>query len=181
MAVYQPRIYAQALRSTRNHHEAEEIVQETFLQAYRAAANFRGESSLATWLYAIAGNLARHRYWYWRRRHRHETLSLDQPLHPDRAVLVRAALVGEGPTAIEESEQNDLIEQIARGMARLPEGDRRILVLRNVQHSAYSEIARTLGVALGTVKSRLARARERLRALVQTELGAESPLLRKAS
>src|SRR4051812_37125757 len=68
MAVYRPRIYVQALRSTRNHHEAEEIVQETFLRACRAWPNYRGESSLSTWLHAIAGNLARNRYWYWQRR-----------------------------------------------------------------------------------------------------------------
>jgi RNA polymerase sigma-70 factor (ECF subfamily) len=181
MAVHRPRIYARALRLTRNHHEAEEIVQETFLRAYRAAPNFRGESSLSTWLHAIAGNLARNRYWYWQRRKRHETVSLDQPLLPGSEGLVRDAIVVEGQTAIEESEQNDLIEQIGRGMERLSERDRRILVLRNVQHAAYTEIARTLGLAIGTVKSRLARARERLRTLVQSELGDESPLMRKAS
>ncbi|MDB6169623.1 MAG: sigW 5 [Verrucomicrobia bacterium] len=181
IAVYRPRIYAQALRLTRNHHEAEEIVQDTFLRAYRAAPNFRGESSLSTWLHAIVGNLARNRYWYWQRRKRHETISLDQPLHPDREGLVGDAIAVEGQTAIEESEQNDLVEQIAKGMERLSEQDRRILVLRNVQHAAYTEIARALGLAIGTVKSRLTRARERLRTLVQAEMGDESPLMRKAS
>lgn len=179
MTLYRPRLHALAFRYTRNHHEAEDIVQEAFVRAYHAGPRFRGDSSLATWLHIITLNLARNRYGFWRRRRRHEAVSLDQPLDPqaDRTVL-EALAVGSSSAPV-ESDHNDLAEQISKGMARLSEQDRRILTMRTVQHAAYTEISRVLGIALGTVKSRLARARGRLRALIEAEVGGELNVLGK--
>jgi RNA polymerase sigma-70 factor (ECF subfamily) len=106
---------------------------------------------------------------------------LDQQSHADTDAALRDALVLEGKTPVEESEENDLTEQIVKGIERLSQRDRGILMLRNIQHASYSEMARALGITIGTVKSRLARARERLRTLVKAEIGHEIPFLRKTS
>jgi RNA polymerase sigma-70 factor (ECF subfamily) len=179
MTLYRPRLHALAFRYTRNHHEAEDIVQEAFVRAYRAAPRFRGDSSLATWLHIITLNLARNRYGFWQRRRRHEAVSLDQPLHPEADRTVLEALAGGASPGAAESDHDDLAEQIAKGIERLSEQDRRILTMRTVQHAAYTEISRVLGIALGTVKSRLARARGRLRALIEAEVGGELSALGK--
>src|SRR5438105_1019557 len=83
VARYREKILALAERFLRNHADAEEIAQDTFIRAHRGLATFRGDSSLATWLHRIAVNLARNRYWYFYRRRRHMTLSLDCPLNPE--------------------------------------------------------------------------------------------------
>lgn len=171
MSVYRPRLHALAFRLTRNHHDADEIVQEAFLRAYRAAPRFRHEASLGTWLHAIATNIARNRYQYWRCRRRHATFSLDTTSRVEIHNAILHAITVEASTAASEAEHSDLVEQIERCMTRLSEGDRQILLLRNGQHAPYAEIARTFGIALGTVKSRIARARERLRACVIEEIG----------
>jgi len=123
---YRPRVYAIALRFTRNHHDAEEVVQEVFLRAFRAAPRFRGDCALGTWLYAIATNAGRNRYRYWRRRGRDTTISLDTPLHPETQAALQQAAV-DGPSGAAEAEQNDFLEQIQWGMARLSARERRIL------------------------------------------------------
>ena len=170
MSVYRPKVHATALRFTRNHHDAEDITQETFLRAFRAAPRFRGESSLGTWLTAIAANLARNRYWYWRRRKRDETVSLDGPAQYTGAVTLGDTLASEDPGAAAQSERDDLLKQLEEGMAALPVRDRRILALRDRQHATYDEIARSLVIPMGTVKSRIARAREHLREVVRRNI-----------
>src|SRR5450759_2102090 len=77
MERYRGKIFNVTLGLLRNHADAEEITQDTFIRAHRGLANFRGDSSFATWLYRIAVNLSRNRYWYFFRRRRQESLSLD--------------------------------------------------------------------------------------------------------
>ena len=170
MSVYRPRLHALALRLSGNHHDAEEIVQETFVRAFRGAPRFRHEASLGTWLHTIATNIARSRYQYWRRRKRHVTFSLDTPSQEEIHTAILDAIAIATTTAASEAEQNDLVERIERGMARLSARDRQILRLRNGQQAPYAEIARTLGIKMGTVKSRILRARERLRVFVNDEI-----------
>src|SRR5471032_3103715 len=71
---HKARIFAAAMALLRNHADAEEITQDTFVRAHRGFSKFRGDSSVATWLHRIAVNLARNRYWYFFRRRRHATL-----------------------------------------------------------------------------------------------------------
>ena len=168
---YRPHLYAFAFRLTRNHHDAEDLVQETLLRAFRAAARFRGEATLGTWLHTIARNLAYNRYWHWRRRKGDATVSLDSPgAEGDANAWQKAIAVDERATA----EEQELERCVAEAIDRLPERHRTILDLRIRQHASYEEIARSLGVGLGTVKSRLARARERLRAYVEASGGFEA-------
>ena len=80
---YWGRIYAMVHQLLRNPEDAEEVTQDTFIRAHRGLVNFRGESAFSTWLYQIATNLARNRYWYWWRRRRDKTVSFDQPIGGD--------------------------------------------------------------------------------------------------
>lgn len=168
---YRPHLYAFAYRLTRNHHDAEDLVQETFIRAFRAAARFRGESTLSTWLHTIARNLAYNRYWYWRRRKGDATVSLDSPsAQGDANAWQKAIAVDERAT----TEERELEHCVAEAIDHLPERDRTILDLRLRRHASYEEIASALGVGVGTVKSRLSRARERLRARVEVTGGFEA-------
>jgi RNA polymerase sigma-70 factor, ECF subfamily len=155
-----------ALRLLRNHADAEEIAQDTFIRAHRGLAKFRGDSSLAAWLHRIALNLSRNRYWYFFRRQRHATLSLDADLSETHHASFAELVASETPGPVQEAVTREFTTIVASCMARLNPGQREILVLRNVRQHSYREIAGLLGITIGTVKSRVARARENLRALL---------------
>jgi RNA polymerase sigma-70 factor (ECF subfamily) len=161
---YRTRIFGLTLGLLHNQGDAEELTQDTFIRAYRGLARFRGDSSLATWLYRIALNLARNRYWYFFRRRRHATLSLDCPLGDDSAATFADQFASEARDPAQETAADEFTGLIAECMDRLDAAHREILTMRNVLHLSYDEIADSLGLNVGTVKSRIARARERLRA-----------------
>ncbi len=177
VARYRERMFAIAFAMLHNHADAEEIAQDTFVRAHRALGKFRGDSSLATWLHRIALNLARNRYWYFFRRGRHMTLSLDSSVGDGNPSTFSDLLADDTASPRQEAAASEFAEVVGRCMSRLREGPRHILVLRNSLNRSYGEIAQELGVSIGTVKSRIARAREMLRTLVVEacpELGAES-------
>lgn len=164
---YRERIEGLAGRFLRNHADAEEIAQDTFIRAHRGLGRFRGEASLATWLHRIAVNLARNRYWYFFRRRKHMTLSLDCPLGVEKNGGTFADLVAsEEAGPMRQAAAEEFIALVAGCMNQLETGHREILVLRNQLHHSYDEIARELGINEGTVKSRIARARGKLRDLM---------------
>lgn len=163
---YRERLFSVAFALLRNHADAEEIAQDTFVRAHRGLARFRGDSSLATWLHRITVNLARNRYWYFFSRRRHLTISLDCPLSTEASGTF-SDLVGTteaDPARAASVEEFELT--IAECMMKLDAGHREILTLRNLLHHSYDFIARTLGISEGTVKSRIARARGKLRGLM---------------
>ena len=155
-----------ALRLLRNHADAEEIAQDTFVRAHRGLAKFRGDSSLAAWLHRITLNLARNRYWYFFRRHRQSTLSLDSAVGDHGPATIADLVAGDTPDPVHEALAGEFAEIVTGCMSRLNPGQREILLLRNVRQQTYREIARRLGINVGTVKSRVARARENLRLLL---------------
>jgi RNA polymerase sigma-70 factor (ECF subfamily) len=163
MRRYQAKILAITQGLLHNRADAEEITQDTFVRAHRSLAGFRGDSSLATWLHRIAVNLARNRYWYFFRRRRHSTLSLDCPVGIDGDAPFSDLICAEGPDPARAATREEFSELVAEGMAALEPHHREVLVLRNVQNLTYEEIAERLGINVGTVKSRIARARESLR------------------
>lgn len=166
MSRHHRRLLAVAEKILNNHADAEEVTQDVFLRAYRGLANFRGDSSLSTWLHRITANLARNRYWYFFRRKRHATFSLDCPYN-DSTVETRFNLTSpDGLDPSEETAHNEFTELINRCFVKLEEPHRRILLLRNSLNLSYEEIADELSIKIGTVKSRIARAREDLRALL---------------
>jgi len=161
---YHARMLRIALGLLRNHADAEEIAQDTFVRAHRALAAFRGESSLAVWLRCITLNLSRNRYWYFFRRRRHVTSSLDLPVSPDRPGTGVDLIPSGRPDPAHEAVTAEFTALVAAGLARLTDDQRAILRLRNELHYSYEAIARLLQLDLGTVKSRISRAREHLRA-----------------
>lgn len=163
---YREKIFTVAISLLRNHADAEEIAQDTFIRAHRGLANFRGDSSLATWLHRIAVNLARNRYWYFFRRRRQDTLSLDCALDADTSATFADLIASSEADPAHETVTNEFATLVSSCMEKLEESHREILTLRNILHRSYDEIAQTLGLNVGTVKSRIARARQNLRALL---------------
>lgn len=160
---YWDRIYAMVHQLLRNAEDAEEVTQDAFIRAHRGLGNFRGDSTFSTWLYQIATNLARNRYWYWWRRKRDKSVSLDAPIGPDADTTIAELIPAEQETPEDATVTQEFVRRVAECMEELNEKHREILILRNVQNLSYEEIAEILGISVGTVKSRIARARESLR------------------
>ena len=128
---------------------------------------FRGDSGLKTWIYRIAINQAMNQQRWWRRRHRDETVSLELSRgDSDRSVGECISNTDETPEemAIAREREGRLLSELSRMKAEY----RVALVLREIEELSYEEIAETLSISIGTVKSRIARAREDLRRRVQS-------------
>jgi len=166
MTRYRGKIFSIALGLLRNRADAEEITQDTFIRAHRGLARFRGDSSLATWLHRIAVNLARNRYWYFFRRRRQDSLSLDHAIGDNSDGTFADLIATDSPDPAQESVRGEFAALVSDCMEKLDQKHREILTLRNVLNLPYEEIARTLRINVGTVKSRIARARENLRTLL---------------
>ena len=160
---YWDRIYAMVNQLLRNSQDAEEVTQDAFIRAHRGLGNFRGDSAFSTWLYQIATNLARNRYWYWWRRKRDQSVSFDAPLGADNDSTIADLIPAEQETPEDATVTQEFVNRVAECMELLNEKHREILILRNVRNLSYEEIAEILGISVGTVKSRIARARESLR------------------
>jgi RNA polymerase sigma-70 factor (ECF subfamily) len=166
MERYRARIFTVTLGLLRNHADAEEITQDTFIRAHRGLARFRGDSSLATWLYRIAVNLARNRYWYFFRRRRQDSLSLDCALGESGDATFADLVADQAQDPAQETVVTEFSALVDSCMEKLESRHREILTMRNVLNRSYDEIAAALGLNVGTVKSRIARARSNLRALL---------------
>ena len=163
---YRGKMLAVALTMLRNHADAEEIAQDTFIRAHRSLALFRGESSLSAWLHCITLNLARNRYWYFYRRRRHSTQSLDCAINPDTEATFADMVACDAPGPVRETTNREFSSLVAECMAKLNTQQYEILHLRNVRQHSYVTIARMLGIKVGTVKSRIGRARRELRLML---------------
>ena len=138
--------------------EALDLSQEVFFRVFRTIHRFRGGSTLRTWIYRIAVNQARNKHRFWRRRHRADQVSLDEH------VAAHGEFLSSGDSTPDRVlTQKELAAQLQRALDRLPFDQRTAIVLREIDGLSYEEIAYSLGVAIGTVKSRLTRARQALR------------------
>ena len=160
---YWDRIFSMVHQLLRNQQDAEEVTQDAFIRAHRGLVNFRGESAFSTWLYQIATNLARNRYWYWWRRKRDKSVSFDAPVSSENDMTLADIIPAEVETPDDITVTTEFVDRIAKGMEKLSAKHREILVLRNIKNLSYEEIADILKISVGTVKSRIARARESLR------------------
>jgi RNA polymerase sigma-70 factor (ECF subfamily) len=163
VARYWDRIYSMVHQLLRNQQDAEEVTQDAFIRAHRGLSNFRGESAFSTWLYQIATNLARNRYWYWWRRKRDKSVSFDAPVSSENDMTLADIIPAEVESPDDITVNQEFVARIGHGMEKLSAKHREILVLRNIKNLSYEEIAAILGISVGTVKSRIARARESLR------------------
>lgn len=150
---YQDRLYSAMVNVVGSTDEAEDVVQEAFIQAYIKLNTFQMNSRFFTWLYRIAFNYALSR-----RRKNRGTVSLEQ----------NREATGNEPTDQREGPENDMVRDesiylLRRALDRLTEDHRSILVLREMQGMSYEHISEILGIEIGTVRSRLNRARAQLK------------------
>lgn len=157
---HQRMVYQLSLNLLGDHNEALDLSQEVFLRVFRTIHTFRGASQLRTWIYRIVVNQARNRQRWWRRRHKAQQVSLDEHIRAHGEL----AESSEGASPDRMLGQKQLAERIRLALDRLPFDQKTALVLREIDGLSYEEIGYSLGIAVGTVKSRLARAREALRA-----------------
>jgi RNA polymerase sigma-70 factor (ECF subfamily) len=156
---HQRMVYQLALHLLGDAQEALDLSQEVFLRVFRTLPQFRGHSALRTWIYRIVVTQASNRRRWWRRRHQSQQVPLDEHVAnhgdlPDGRSFTKPD---------EVAAQSQVARQVWAALDRLPFDQRTILVLREIDGLSYEEIGYSLGVAVGTVKSRLARAREHLR------------------
>jgi len=157
---YQRSLYNVAFRISGNEADAADIVQETFLAAWRKIKEFRGEAKLSTWLTSIAVNQARSRWQHNRQKQgREESLDSSDEAGQGRPLQVAS----DQPSAMEQLERSQLRELLERCIRALDQGFREVLVLRDMREMPYDEVGQVLGLREGTVKSRLFRARESVR------------------
>lgn len=154
--LYEKRIYALALRMCGNPEDAAEAAQEAFLAVWQGLPFFRGESSFSTWLYRLASNACVDLL---RREGRHRQAA--GPSLDDEEASPSVADTAPGPQ--EAAEHQELRSQIQAGLDALSPEHRQVLILREIHQLSYEEIARTLELDLGTVKSRISRGRRQLR------------------
>jgi RNA polymerase sigma-70 factor (ECF subfamily) len=157
---HQRMVYQLSFNLLGDHNEALDLSQEVFLRVFRTIHSFRGQSALRTWIFRIVVNQARNRQRWWRRRHRSQQVSLDEHIrdHGDFPEQNN----GSSPDRL--LGQKEVAERLRTALDHLPFDQKTALVLREIDGLSYEEIGFSLGVAVGTVKSRLARARESLRA-----------------
>lgn len=155
-------IYGLLYRLTENSEEARDLTQETFLRAFQSIGHFRGDADLRTWIYRIAINQARNRWRWWRRRRRDATVSLDSTDGQHNQPL-SANLREEGDNPEQETLAHERQRALRVALRSLRGVYRETVILRDIEGFSYEEIAETLDISVGTVKSRLARGRQELR------------------
>jgi RNA polymerase sigma-70 factor (ECF subfamily) len=158
VAEHQRMVVQLAMNLLGDRDEALDLSQDVFLRVFRTIHRFRGQSSLRTWIYRIAVNQARNRHRFWTRRHRSDQVSLDQHIAAHGELISQRDASPDRLLA-----QKELADQLNQALDGLPFDQRTAIVLREIDGLSYEEIAFSLGVAVGTVKSRLTRARQALR------------------
>lgn len=163
------RVFSRAYGLLKNRQDAEEVAQDTFIRARNALHSFRGECSASTWLHRIATNLARNKYWYWWRRKRGESLSIDASVgDEDSQICLADTLSSDAPTPSQDVLASEFAELLPKAIETLDEKYAQVLRMRAERDLSYEEIASELNITVGTVKSRLSRAREQLRVALES-------------
>jgi RNA polymerase sigma-70 factor (ECF subfamily) len=157
VALHERLVYNLAAHLLGDLEEARDVSQEVFLQVFRKLARFQGRSSVKTWIYRIAVNQCHNRRRWWKRRKREHLVSLDILGPADEARLCTTR----GPD--HEYESSERAQSVQRALQAVPFAQRTVLLLREVEGLSCEQVAEAVGVPVGTVKSRLSRARESLR------------------
>ncbi len=157
--VHSPLVYRLALRLMGNEAEAEDVLQETFLNAFRGIDSFEGRSGLGTWLYRIAYNAAMMKL----RKTEPYTISVEESLDTDGQFVVPKELFDWCCLPEKDFENDEVREELEAAIGELPESLRVVFVLRELEGLSTADTAKTLGISVGAVKVRLHRARLWLR------------------
>jgi len=152
-----PRVWRVVYRVLRHREDTEDVVQEVFVTAHRSLRDFRGDAKLSTWLHRIAVTRALN----------HAERAAEKVRRGSEPIEVIAEPASTAPTPLHALEAKELRRRLADCLEKVPEAWRAVLALRDAEQMAYEEIAAVLGLALGTVRSRLARARALLQQCVE--------------
>ena len=162
ISAHQDRVFNTAFRLMGNYEEALDLTQEVFLNCFRKIANFKGDSALSTWLYRITVNTAKNRWKYQQSRGLNRMTSMDAPMDADDEERVKQ-FPDNQPTPRKVATDREAMAYFEKQLEHLNEEHREVLVLRYMDELSYEEIAEILDLSLGTVKSRIHRARNELR------------------
>ena len=166
---YQHKVFGIVSRYIGNFAESQDVAQETFLRAYRAIGNFRGDSAFYTWLYTIATNTAKNWLVAQRRRPPVEDVAIE-----DAEAFGGALRLRDNATPDREMMREEVERTVTQAVAALPEELRQAITLREVDGLSYEEIASSMGCPIGTVRSRIFRAREAIDTRLRPLLGGDS-------
>lgn len=164
IAQYHQPIYSLVARTMRNPSDAPDLTQEIFLKVFRGIRNFKGDSSLRTWIYRIAIHEASNQHRWWRR-HCEREVALDSEVTSSdgEGLSLMDTLACNTQSPFDAAAQSELRLRVEAELREVPEPFRTTVVLRDIEGFAYEEIAEILNVQLGTVKSRLMRGRAHLK------------------
>ncbi|AKU96375.1 RNA polymerase sigma factor RpoE [Labilithrix luteola] len=169
--VYGRRVSSLVFRMLGNRAEAEDLTQEVFVQVFKAIGTFRGDSKLSTWIYRIAVNLCKNRSKYLRVRHSSEQDELEAVAERVPLAEARGANVAQIERPDEAMAGRQVEHIVQNAIQKIDPSFRECLILRDVEELSYEEIEQITGLAAGTVKSRIFRARAQLKEIVERELG----------
>ena len=158
VTLYERKVYATAFRYTANEHDAMDISQEVFIRVFRFIPTFNLESSFSTWIYRITVNVCKDHI-----RKRASRAELPLELTDEESGEYTVEISDSTYDPVELYEQAELRQEIRRAIDDLPDNYKEIVLLRDIGGLSYDEISQTLDIEVGTVKSRLSRAREKLR------------------
>jgi RNA polymerase sigma-70 factor (ECF subfamily) len=162
VALHEGMVFNLAARMLGDMEEARDVSQEVFLQVYRTLGRFEGRSSVKTWIYRIVVNQCHNRRRWWRRRARERSRSIEDLTAVEEARLSEAES-GSSPSAFERVRRAERAARVQEAMMSLSFAHRAVLMLRDAEGLSCEVVAETLALPVGTVKSRLSRAREALR------------------
>lgn len=169
ISAHQERVFNVAYRLMGNYEEALDLTQEVFLNCFRKIGSFKGDSALSTWLYRITVNTAKNRWKYQQSRGVNRTDSLDVPFDQgDTKALADFPSPEPGPSEVASGRET--MGKFEQCLQKLASEYREVIVLRYIEELPYEEIAEILRISLGTVKSRIHRARAELRELMRDYL-----------
>jgi len=158
---YEKMIYNLAMTKTQNRENAQDISQECFLRAYKMLRSYRTDSAFSTWIYRICQNLI---FDHFRKNKKTKTVSLSlSASESDDGELKEIDIADNSSEPSEQIIRNEKIEKIREIINSLPDDLREIIILRDFRNLSYADIAEMLDIEIGTVKSRLNRAREKLK------------------
>ncbi len=166
---FKDRLHNFLFRYTHNHEDCEDLVQETFLRVYRSRYSYQRIAKLSTWIYTIALNLAKSMY---KKKQRMSTISI----HADESDLDTREFEITDTTILQDDElhlKNSMAE-LEKALMQLNEDFREVIVLRDIQQLTYEEISEITGTAMGTVKSRINRARIQLQEIIGDYVNSET-------
>ncbi len=157
--LYQGRIYRLVFRMLGDRGEAEDLAQEVFVTVFKSIHSFRGDAKLSTWMYRVATNHCKNRLKYLGRRARGHKQEFDEiaDAHKLESATMNTSVRLPGPDEVATGKETERFIRIA--LTELPDEQRRLVILRDIENLTYDEIQKLTGLAAGTVKSRLHRAR----------------------